>query len=278
MLVYTYCSYKGSLKGYQYSFFDTSERENIQNPVISMEDIDKQIENADIVKKWFQNESGWKLVLKKTNETDKGILLLSKIGEETEVFRKENNISLKNMPEQIFFINIAFAGSIKKLVLIAAHYVNDLMYSEPYSCIWTKYMERFLEKTTDNEKYQLNPAECIRFLKEIETWAKSEKEYNKIKHEQNSYKRFNSIIKFLAFVNKFSFVRLKWEKNLEENCRERRKKVKEQIVNRLLQQVKYEEEYILLVSDAGQYEKMLKLMASMTLDIEYIRIHYILEE
>ena len=250
MLVYTYCSYKGSLKGYQYSFFDASKNKDTCQPV-SMENVDNHIENMDIIRKWFENRHGWKLVLKKNNVPGEGILLVSRLEEETGIYYKEND---KSVPEQEFFINVAFAGHLKTLTLIAAHYINDLMYGKPYSSVWTGHMEKFLEKTQDKEKYQLNPAEWNSLLNEIKEWK--EKECNKMPLRQD---------------NKLIPVRLK--RLPGERCRERRENVKNKIINRLLQYPKYKEEYILFIGNGRHFEEMSN--ANRSFDISYTRYQYI---
>lgn len=251
MLVYTYCSYKGSLKGYQYSFFDTSKNKDTCQLVKSMENMDNHIENMDIIRKWFENRHGWKLVLKKNNVPGEGILLVSRLEEETGIYYKENE---EIVPEQRFFINIAFAGRLETLMLIAAHYIHDLMDSRPYSSVWTGHMEKFLDKTPDNKKYQLKPAEWDRLLDEIKEWVKEER--NKIMLSSQD--------------NKLISVRLK--RLSGERCRERRENVKNKIIIRLLQYPKYKEEYILFIGNGRHFEEMSK--ANMAFDISYARNNY----
>lgn len=262
LLVYTYCSYKGSFRGYQYSFFDTSKKADMGRPVMSMKNSDKNKENMGIVRKWFENRHGWKLVLKKNNmqyeDKDKGILLISRIEEETGIYWKEREYRA-DVPEQKFFINIAFAGDLKELMLIAAHYIYDLMYSKPYSCIWTGHMEKFLERTPDNEKYQLNLAEWNSLLKEIKEWG--EKERNKIM--------------LLRQDNKLPPVRLLEEKiwKHKKSPKSYREEIKSKIINRLLQYSEYKEEYILVIGNGSHCEEMSN--ANMAFDIYYARKHYI---
>ena len=252
MLVYTYCSYKGSLRGYQYSFFDTSKNKDTCQSAESMENVDNHIENMDIIRKWFENRHGWKLVLKKNNMPGEGILLVSRLEEETGIYYKENEESVS---EQRFFINIAFAGRLETLMLIAAHYIHDLMDSRPYSSVWTGHMEKFLDKTPDNKKYQLNTAEWNSLFDKIKEWEKEE--HNKIMPSRQD----NNLIP----------VRLK--RLPGERCRKRRENVKNKIINRLLQYPKYKEEYILFIGNGRHFEEMSK--ANMEFDISYARNHYI---
>lgn len=116
-------------------------------------------------------------------------------------------------------------------------------------------MEKFLDKTPDNEKYQLNTAEWDRLLDEIKEWEKEE--HNKIMPSRQD----NNLIS----------VRLK--RLPGKRCRECRENVKNKIINRLLQYPKYKEEYILFIGNGRHFEEMSK--ANMAFDISYARNHYI---
>ena len=140
MKVYTYCNYKGSLKGYQFAAFDwgdSCDEVKSLDAGQTKEDIPQEVVD------WFWSRSGWKLVQTK-GAAENGLLLIQGL-EKARYFQREQvrerqeemdlaaEIRGEEKAETIplpkdsaFYINLCFEGQIDKLQQLAAAFVNEL--------------------------------------------------------------------------------------------------------------------------------------------------------
>lgn len=132
MRVYTYCSFEASAKGYQYAEVYRKKPDNSSRKR-SLLNTDERNE----IKKWMENQSGWKLVLKrKGRHSEEAYLFLAalesvirdinmkRIGDSEDVeggnrhSSKEKKVVLKLEKVQLY-ANIAMSGKLNELYPIA---------------------------------------------------------------------------------------------------------------------------------------------------------------
>ncbi len=130
MELYTYCTYKGAAKGYQYASIKKDNRENLSGS-----------EPESSMKEWFEDKSGWKMVLER-NENKAYLLVKSledfiKIENQQKQDRYEEkkqanefkaikeSIQIEEIKQPQTYINFAIAGELNQIFNIAIGVLAD---------------------------------------------------------------------------------------------------------------------------------------------------------
>lgn len=289
MRLYTYCSYKNGYNGYQYAFSDAagdSMTEKIESRLVS-ESIEDWPKEFSFIKGMMENQFGWKIILKK-NGDDEGILLISKIEEAANLRKKqmEDKLEDEKIREQVcgikkeiklissdkleseFFMNAAFVGKLKQVRGIASYYLYDLINDKTQGMELMEYMEQYLEISGDQKRYLLNARMCTDLDKKVNCWKK------KMKEELGNADKINfdkEHIRLGMGCNIFCHIKpyVRLEKNFDSSLKKRRNNVKQNVINKLLLQKDFSQEYIMIVMDGGYMEESKK--ANIFFDMDYIR-------
>lgn len=131
MEVYTYCTYKGSARGYQYAHIKETDVENKSK--------DSALKTEPFFKEWFENKNGWKMVLKRNAKAaKKGYLLIAALEDVIDIenrqridryaekvqankFKdKKETVRQEELRQTQTYINIAIVGELDKIFEIAA--------------------------------------------------------------------------------------------------------------------------------------------------------------
>lgn len=294
MRVYTYCSYKGCYNGYQYAFFDDNkcrELKKVESKLMP-EEIDSFLPEEIInVREFMEFKSGWKLVLKKQSN-EEGMLFISKIEDAIDSKKRkrldeleDNQIKYKlygkreiqekkslDELESDFFLNIVFVGKTGTLKKIAAHYLTNLLeneVSDDYQVqenSWLKAMGCIFEKSDDRNRYLVNLEEYRKWRKEIEEWRKG----YPIEYPYLDTKDVRSILKRKLFHEPKPYIRLEKDTQFgNKRLSVRYEDVKEQVIELLLQNIGFSQEYMLVVTNGSVLPEAKR--ANIVFDIDYIR-------
>ncbi len=141
MKVYTYCNYKGSLKGYQFAKFDLNDS---KDEVSSFDLNQTSAMVPPVVTEWFWDRSGWKIVLiADSGRGTENFLLIRGIekarefqrerasGRQAEIeagnqYRKKPKSDETPVPDSEFYINLGFQGKMNELRQLAVSLINEL--------------------------------------------------------------------------------------------------------------------------------------------------------
>lgn len=203
MEIYTYCSYKDSLSGYQYAKGSLEYMEPIESEIYT-----KNSKNSipQYIREWFEVKYGWKLVLQQIGEENKGILLLGRLEQAVEIQKAQ----LLNKNEQIdaanrfrnnsskepkddtnpdsnleFFINIVFEGTVQELKKIAIFVLYSI--TEDGGVKILKEFESVFKKSESRKTYSVDPKLIRKYVdiakKEVDEKAKKSDGDKKQKRE-----------------------------------------------------------------------------------------------
>lgn len=290
MKVYTYCSYKGSYNGYQYAFWDSSQTNGKVeiSSVLSCEGTEGWPREFSYIKSMMEHNDGWKIILKKQSSSE-GILLIYQIEKAADAIKLEwkdryetarakehftgkaedrERIQLNEMEPQ-FFMNIGLSGKWESLKAFAVYYILDLIDGKSQGTRLMNHMNCILKKSPDRERYLVNFEEwrCLEQVvkEQIKTIVEDKSEVEYVKNGHKGLKDF--LIYKINSERINPYVRLR-KGDEQIGIRERRKKVRQMVVDKLLRKTDFSQEYVLVVTDGGEPKEAKD--SNMVFDMDYI--------
>lgn len=253
---YFYCSYKGSVNGYQYAKFREGDK------VIRSFSISEAKGINPRVREWFENRTGWKIILMRN--FDEGIFLWKKLEEARNIEkrrelekieeskiaaemdrRKEKYESVNlNTFDSDFYINLALNSSIDELCSVTAGILRELE-KDGGERILNK-IEKVLEKSEDRKYYKVNVEGFKAIINEV-------KKDNTVKKYSDCKKK--GFYKIGQLDACFSGFKMGSKFHLKKGAALRKSERCEMIgkfIDALLMQKKYSKQIILFVGDNSE--------------------------
>ncbi len=208
MDIYTYCSYRGSRKGFQFCHFSSIQKDKVQSLLSSELSGKSDIINEEF-KNWCENESEWNLVFKKTENKNRFLLMVHQL-EKSKINRGPADCH-ENSTESDFYMSLCFSGSLNEIEKYFRYFLKSYK-NDGFRSIYNR-LENTLSKSDDLLRYIIDTKEFNQIIinevqrESFETSEIDDKDIiikilSRIKNSSDSYYSANRIKKYQESIKK----------------------------------------------------------------------------
>lgn len=159
MRIYTYCSYRGSHYGYQYSSFNYDSKGSVKSMLSEeMHGHNKKIPGEFI--KWCENKNGWQLVLEKVPNKDKYLIMVGQLEKSREFEKKKRKSKSggetdfdENSLDSDFYMTFGFYGTAVEIKPLIVYLLKQ--YKDGFRELFNK-LEETIKKSEDAKRYEID--------------------------------------------------------------------------------------------------------------------------